>query len=102
MTFLIGNEHRSSTRKTVCCFAFIASVMLSGCGPQQVMGGEAVGANHMRTTSHREVTGLPAYEAVPPPAAKMLSQYMRGLGYYTTNNYKRYARSTARYVENVQ
>lgn len=156
MTFLIGNEHRSSTRKTVCCFAFIASVMLSGCGPQQVMGGEAglkdrpnilwlviedtspilppygdytidapnisrlakggvtytnvyspsgvcspsraslalgmypssIGANHMRTTSHREVTGLPAYEAVPPPAAKMLSQYMRGLGYYTTNNYK--------------
>jgi len=47
-----------------------------------------IGANHMRTSSHTEVTGLPAYEAVPPPEARMLSQYMRGLGYYTTNNYK--------------
>ena len=48
----------------------------------------SVGANHMRTSSHTKVTGLPAYEAVPPPQARMLSQYMRGLGYYTTNNYK--------------
>ena len=48
----------------------------------------SVGANHMRTSSHTQVTGLPAYEAVPPPEARMLSQYMRGLGYYTTNNYK--------------
>jgi arylsulfatase A-like enzyme len=48
----------------------------------------AIGANHMRTTSHSEVTGLPKYEAVPPHQAKMLSQYMRELGYYTTNNYK--------------
>ncbi len=48
----------------------------------------SIGANHMRTSSHRDITGLPAYEAVPPPEAQMLSQYMRGLGYYTTNNYK--------------
>ncbi len=48
----------------------------------------SIGANHMRTTSHTDVTGLPSYEAVPPPQARMLSQYMRGLGYYTTNNYK--------------
>ena len=48
----------------------------------------SIGANHMRTSSHREITGLPAYEAVPPPEAQMLSQYMRKLGYYTTNNYK--------------
>lgn len=48
----------------------------------------SIAANHMRTSSHREITGLPAYEAVPPPEAKMLSQYLRGLGYYTTNNYK--------------
>jgi len=40
----------------------------------------SIGANHMRTSSHREITGLPAYEAVPPPQAKMLN--------YTTNNYK--------------
>jgi len=26
--------------------------------------------------------------AVPPPNAKMLSQYLRSHGYYTTNNYK--------------
>jgi len=48
----------------------------------------AIGANHMRTTSHTDVTGLPAYEAVPPPQAKMLSQYLRSHGYFTTNNYK--------------
>ena len=48
----------------------------------------SIGANNMRTTSHTDVTGLSAYEAVPPPEAQMLSQYMRGLGYYTTNNYK--------------
>ena len=48
----------------------------------------AIGANHMRTSSHTDITGLPAYEAVPPPNAKMLSQYLRSHGYYTTNNYK--------------
>ncbi|MFA3791988.1 sulfatase [Aliiglaciecola sp. SL4] len=48
----------------------------------------SVGANHMRTTSNTDETGLPKYAAVPPPEAKMLSQYMRELGYYTTNNYK--------------
>lgn len=48
----------------------------------------AMGANHMRTISNTEETGLPKYEAVPPPEARMLSQHMRALGYYTTNNYK--------------
>lgn len=48
----------------------------------------SIGANHMRTASYTEVTGLPKYGAVPPPEAKMLSQYMREHGYYTTNNYK--------------
>ncbi len=33
-----------------------------------------IGANHIRTTSHPVIMGLPAYEAVPPPHAKMLSQ----------------------------
>ncbi len=33
-----------------------------------------ISANHMRTTSHPDIMGLPAYEAVPPPHAKMLSQ----------------------------
>lgn len=47
-----------------------------------------VGANNMRVTSYTEVTGLPKYGAVPPPEAKMLSQYMREQGYYTTNNVK--------------
>ncbi|WP_245953158.1 sulfatase-like hydrolase/transferase [Alteromonas aestuariivivens] len=48
----------------------------------------AVGANNMRTTSNTQETGLPSYEAVPPAEAKMLSQYLRELGYYTTNNLK--------------
>ncbi|MEQ9209780.1 MAG: sulfatase-like hydrolase/transferase, partial [Pseudomonadales bacterium] len=48
----------------------------------------SIGANHMRTTSYTEVTGLPSYEAVPPAQAKMLSQYLREHGYYTTNNQK--------------
>lgn len=48
----------------------------------------SVGANHMRTSSHTNITGLPKYEAVPPSEAKMLSHYMQEAGYYTTNNYK--------------
>ena len=48
----------------------------------------SIGANHMRTTSHTDVTGLPKYEAIPPHDAKMLSQLMREGGYYTTNNLK--------------
>lgn len=48
----------------------------------------AVGANNMRTTSHTEVTGLPSYGAVPPPEARMLSQYMREIGYFASNNAK--------------
>lgn len=48
----------------------------------------SIGANHMRTTSNTDTTGLPKYEAVPPSQAKMLSQYMREAGYYTTNNLK--------------
>ena len=35
-----------------------------------------------------DVTGLPAYEAVPPSYVKMLSEMMREQGYYCTNNYK--------------
>lgn len=48
----------------------------------------AIAANHMRTKSHTEVTGLPKYEALPPVGAKMLSQYLREHGYYATNNIK--------------
>ena len=46
------------------------------------------GANNMRTTSNTKETGLPKYEASPPANAKMLSQYLREAGYYTTNNLK--------------
>ncbi|WP_016956518.1 sulfatase-like hydrolase/transferase [Catenovulum agarivorans] len=46
------------------------------------------GANHMRTTSNTDETGLPKYEAVPPENAKMLSELMRLEGYYTVNNLK--------------
>ena len=49
-----------------------------------------IGALHMRTTniSGFGVEGLVPYEAVPPPEVKMLSQYFREAGYYTTNNSK--------------
>ncbi|WP_242204076.1 sulfatase family protein [Aestuariivivens insulae] len=47
-----------------------------------------IGANHMRTNSYMDKTGLPAYEAVPPPEVKMISELLRSNGYYCTNNYK--------------
>lgn len=49
----------------------------------------SIGANHMRTSSYTEVTGLPAYEAVPPPEVHMMSEYLRKAGYYCTNNSKK-------------
>jgi len=48
----------------------------------------SIGANHMRTNSYTKERGLPAYEAVPPPEAKMISELLRKQGYYCTNNYK--------------
>ena len=48
----------------------------------------SIGANHMRTTSYSEVTGVPKYGAVPPPEVKMISELLRKKGYYCTNNYK--------------
>lgn len=48
----------------------------------------SIGANHMRTNSYMQETGLPAYEAVPPSSAKMVSEILRMNGYYTSNNYK--------------
>ncbi len=48
----------------------------------------SIGANHMRTNSNMDKTGLPAYEAVPPAPVKMISELLRMEGYYCTNNYK--------------
>jgi arylsulfatase A-like enzyme len=48
----------------------------------------SIGANHMRTTSYTEVTGLPSYGAVPPTQARMVSELLRINGYYCSNNYK--------------
>ncbi|QCW99559.1 DUF229 domain-containing protein [Aggregatimonas sangjinii] len=48
----------------------------------------SIGANHMRTTSYTEVTGLPSYGAVPPPETRMVSELLRRNGYYCSNNYK--------------
>lgn len=48
----------------------------------------SIGANHMRTDSYNEVTGLPKYEAVPPANVKMISELLRMQGYYCTNNLK--------------
>ncbi|MFV9551410.1 sulfatase [Algibacter sp. PT7-4] len=48
----------------------------------------SIGANHMRVNSYSEVTGVPKYEAIPPPDVKMISELLRKKGYYCTNNYK--------------
>ncbi|GAB5552762.1 MAG: sulfatase-like hydrolase/transferase [Saprospiraceae bacterium] len=48
----------------------------------------SIGANHMRTGSYTEVTGLPVYEAMPSPEVKMVSELLRRNGYYCTNNVK--------------
>ncbi len=48
----------------------------------------SIGANHMRTTSYTEITGLPKYGAVPPPEVKMISELLRKEGYYCSNNLK--------------
>lgn len=49
----------------------------------------SIGANHMRTNQFMEVTGLPAYEAAPPPEVRMFSELLRAKGYYCTNNSKK-------------
>jgi uncharacterized protein (TIGR02145 family) len=51
------------------------------------MYASAIGANNMRTSSADRI-GLPDYEAVPPPAVRPSSEYLRDAGYYTTNNAK--------------
>ncbi|TMM52006.1 sulfatase [Maribacter algarum] len=48
----------------------------------------SIGANHMRTTSNTEETGLPKYAAIPPLQARMVSELLRMNGYYCSNNYK--------------
>ncbi|PHN02723.1 sulfatase family protein [Flavilitoribacter nigricans] len=62
-----------------------------------------LGANHMRTgpwyssnvspeaiaiATRNSPEGMVPYEAVPPPEVKMLSEYLRRVGYYCTNNAK--------------
>ena len=48
----------------------------------------SIGANHMRTHSNTDITGLPAYEALPPPEVQMMSEILRQNGYYCSNNSK--------------
>ena len=48
----------------------------------------SIGANHMRTGSHTQITGLPPYESVPPADVKMFNELLREKGYYCTNNAK--------------
>ncbi len=62
-----------------------------------------IGANHMRTgpwflsnlppeviaaNTRNMPPDIPAYEAVPPPEVRMMSEYLRMAGYYCTNNAK--------------
>lgn len=51
----------------------------------------SIGAHHMRvqwSTAYFEFLGIRAYEAVPPPRVKMMSEILRADGYYCTNNDK--------------
>ena len=47
----------------------------------------AIGADNMRTHGPG-VAGVEPYEAVPPPAVRPFTEYLRAAGYYTTNNAK--------------
>lgn len=56
-----------------------------------------IGAQHMRTMRRTsaiaditdpELLAIPTYEAVPPPEVKCFTEYLRGAGYYCTNNAK--------------
>lgn len=56
-----------------------------------------IGAMHMRTLQRTasldqitdpELLAIPTYEAVPPPSVKCFTEYLRGAGYYCTNNAK--------------
>jgi N-sulfoglucosamine sulfohydrolase len=55
------------------------------------------GAHHMRTMRRTaaldsiedpELLAIPTYEAVPPPEARFVTEYLRTRGYYATNNGK--------------
>lgn len=49
-----------------------------------------IGANNMRTLGPPQYMpeGIPSYECLPPVGTKMHAEYLRELGYYTTNNAK--------------
>ena len=50
----------------------------------------SIGTHHHRTThTHESTPNLPTpYSAVPPPYVKTFTEYLRGAGYYCTNNRK--------------
>ncbi len=49
----------------------------------------SIGTHHMRTTHTRNMPYRPTpYSAVPPPYVKTFTEYLRGAGYYCTNNSK--------------
>ena len=50
----------------------------------------SIGTHHMRTTHvHADTPEMPTpYSAVPPHYVKCFTEYLRGAGYYCTNNFK--------------
>lgn len=50
----------------------------------------SIGTHHMRTThTNQHTPDMPTpYSAVPPPYVKTFTEYLRGAGYYCTNNSK--------------
>ena len=47
-----------------------------------------LGAHQMRTTLERRGAHNGAYECVPPPYVKCFPEWLRGAGYFCTNNFK--------------
>jgi arylsulfatase A-like enzyme len=49
-----------------------------------------IGAHHMRTVHRNPLTPnlIAPYEVCPPPYVKLIPEYFRAAGYYTTNNVK--------------
>jgi N-sulfoglucosamine sulfohydrolase len=61
----------------------------SRCAVITGMYATSIGAHHHRTSTDSHTDYLPTpYETVPPPYVKTFTEYMRGQGYYCTNNRK--------------
>lgn len=71
------------------CFSVAGVCAPSRSGIATGMYPISIGSTHMRTSSAPRTGVVPvAYEAVPPPEVRFMSEYLRAAGYYCTNNSK--------------